>query len=421
MATKQRTKKPKQTEQPDLEWGQLYRTPDGQLHQYFPLHKYQRQVMESKKRFVVALAGTGGGKSALTPIWILQELRKNPKSVIIVVSPIFPMLIALQPGIVKILEESEFKGTFNKSDRIYECSTGGSIHFKSASDPNTIQGLHCDVAIMDEAGMMKKEAYDVIRQRCNRKKGRILITSTPYHFNWLFHDVYQAWKAGDEDIDVIQFNSLENPTYDKEAFEKERKLLPEWKFKMMYLGEFTKPAGVIFENFDKCIVGQIPPMKTERLVFVGGIDWGFNDETACMGGFIHKNILYLFNEIYEKKKTVDDIMAYKNFNEQTIWFCDNQRKDSILTLKRNGYLAKKTKKYNGSVLDNIARLTRLINSGRIQILGGSCPNLENEMANYVWKEDEKGITDQPVDKNNHAIDALCYLVEGAERCGLLAR
>ena len=41
----------------------------------------------------------------------------------------------------------------------------------------------------------------------------------------------------------------------------------------------------------------------------------------------------------------------------------------------------------------------------------SCANLKHEAQNYVWKKDKSGITkDDPVDKENHLMDAMRYMV-----------
>ena len=43
----------------------------------------------------------------------------------------------------------------------------------------------------------------------------------------------------------------------------------------------------------------------------------------------------------------------------------------------------------------------------------SCVNLIREMPMYEWKKDRNGeLTEEPVKKNDHAIDALCYAVYG---------
>ena len=49
---------------------------------------------------------------------------------------------------------------------------------------------------------------------------------------------------------------------------------------------------------------------------------------------------------------------------------------------------------------------------RIHIVAENCPNLLREFASYIWdsKAQERG-EDKPVKENDHALDALRYLLQ----------
>ena len=58
------------------------------------------------------------------------------------------------------------------------------------------------------------------------------------------------------------------------------------------------------------------------------------------------------------------------------------------------------------------RLNTIIDSGRIKIFKDKCPNLYKEIINYKFPErtaDGKSKGDKPVDKNNHATNALEFM------------
>jgi hypothetical protein len=57
----------------------------------------------------------------------------------------------------------------------------------------------------------------------------------------------------------------------------------------------------------------------------------------------------------------------------------------------------------------IMAVTARLESGRLRVLEGACPNLLYEAALYRYGEGEGG-SEAPVDEHNHALAALRYLV-----------
>ena len=82
-----------------LAWG------SGNDVKEYILHAGQRDIMLSKARFKAAIAGTGGGKTVLGPLWIATQIervrqeRDITKEPIkgIVVAPTFPVLDRATP------------------------------------------------------------------------------------------------------------------------------------------------------------------------------------------------------------------------------------------------------------------------------------------------------------------------------------
>src|SRR5688572_25119172 len=70
---------------PKCKWGELV----GGVRNY-PLHKYQAQVLSSTARITFAIAGTGGGKSCIIPLWLSKQLAKHGgKGRYLIVSPTY--------------------------------------------------------------------------------------------------------------------------------------------------------------------------------------------------------------------------------------------------------------------------------------------------------------------------------------------
>lgn len=405
-----------------LKWGELYTDEDGNPAKHFPCHDGQRQVLESEARITAAIAGTGGGKTAVIPLWLMKQIGRKPDAEIICVSPNFKMLRrTLLKELQSSFEGTSFQGVYNETKWEYRTPTGARIYLYSADEPNSIQGVHADAAVIDECGMpiVKPAVFNVVRQRTNRKGAPILLTSTPYQFNWLYYDVYQPYLDGNKDYNVVSFSSLSNPTYSKEEFERERKRLAPWKFEMLYEGKFTRPDGLVYEGLPNCLIEPKDIPRGDH-TWIAGLDFGFNDPMAALAGFVDDNCLYVVYEKYQSGKTVREF-ALDGLPTKPLWWCDSARPDSIKELRKLGFKARRTKKFAGSVKDNIDYVNGLIRTGRLKVVQAYCPNLvdEADVYTYLPSDKEGEYTDKPIDARNHACDALAYLAQGCKRMRLL--
>jgi hypothetical protein len=127
---------------------------------------------------------------------------------------------------------------------------------------------------------------------------------------WLKSEVFDKWKGGDKDFDVIQFDSTMNPSFPKNEFERARGSLPEWRFNMFYRGQFAKPAGLIYADFMDYMVIQpfsIPPIW-DRVV---GVDFG--GANTCLLWFAlnpNDGRWYLYDEYLQGGKSTREHAGY---------------------------------------------------------------------------------------------------------------
>src|SRR5262249_10213787 len=139
------------------------------------------------------------------------------------------------------------------------------IYFGHATDPDSLESATAKAAWLDEAGQKKFKlgSFEAVQRRLSIHLGRALITTTPYDLGWLKQKIWDPWKAADGNhpyIDVIRFDSTENPAFPQEEFERARASLPRWKFDLYYRAIFTRPAGMIYDCFDDT-VHKIPRFK----------------------------------------------------------------------------------------------------------------------------------------------------------------
>jgi len=132
----------------------------------------------------------------------------------------------------------------------------GRIILRSAAAESGLESATAKAAWLDEVGQdsFKVTAWNAIERRVSLNRGRILGTTTPYNFDWLKQLIFDRWRAGDKNIDVIQFDSQTNPLFSSEEFEDAKDRLPKWKFDMFYRGLFAKPAGLIYQDYDDALM-----------------------------------------------------------------------------------------------------------------------------------------------------------------------
>ncbi len=402
------------------EWGDTYRDEEsGQLSKWFPVHEGQQAVLQATSRFTLCLAGTGGGKTAVVPLWLMNEIAKKPQGRFLVVSPNYKML---RGSVLHEIQKS-FKdcvpGRYKEGESVWECKSGALIYCFSADNPDSIQGIHADACVLDEAGLMNSSIWEIARQRTNHSKGRILLTTTPYANSgrWIQNNIYKPWQAGDDRITVVNFSSLANPTYSKEEYEYEKKTLPAWRFRMKYLGEYCKSDSAVFPHMDHCLISAKEFPKPDG-VLVGAIDFGFIDPMATLIGFVNEGVLFVGFEKYQRRKTLTEYCV--DLPKEPIYFADSARPDNIRDMRGYGFRVKAATKAAGSIIAGIDRINSLIRTGRLKICREYVPALlqECEIFSYLSNSEGEQI-EQTEQDHNHAIDALRYLVAGAYRMRLL--
>jgi len=276
----------------------------------YELHPGQVRAFDSEAQYVAMIAGTGGGKTWFGSIWLAREIKKDVKADYLAVAPTYPMLKdILLPRALEILNDWH-GGTYKSMEKVYYLKGGGRVLFRSADRPLSMEGVHVNAVWLDEAGQMRSEAWHVAQRRVGFHKGRILITTTPYFLNWLKTDIYDRWKEGDPAIDVIQFGTAENPYYPREQIEVARRTMPDWMFRMFYLGEFVKPEGLVYQDFDAGIHIIKPlelPSNWRRII---GMDFGYNNPMAAVWLAIDDDgNVYAYREYYERRKLPQDVAS----------------------------------------------------------------------------------------------------------------
>jgi len=242
------------------------------------LHKGQTKAWNSGKRFIFVIAGTQSGKTSFGPHWLFREIKLCGDGDYLAVTATYDLFkLKMLPEMINLFCETLDWGTFQAAERVILSHDGKSrIILRSANAPGGLESATAKAAWIDECGQdeFSLQAWEAIQRRLSLSQGRVLGTTTPYNLGWLKSEVFDRWKGGHPDFEIVQFSSTMNPSFPMEEYERAKSVLPSWKFQMFYNGNFTRPAGLIFGDYDEAVHLVKPFSIPSTWLRTVGIDFG---------------------------------------------------------------------------------------------------------------------------------------------------
>ena len=223
---------------------------------------------------------------------------------------------------------------------------------------------------------------------------------------------------------LIEFRTKDN-TFLPEGYEANlRANYPEFWIRRYLDGEWSNLDEAVFHEFREN-VHIIEPIDFEYLKGFKqrqGLDYGWVNPTAIIWGCVdYDGNLIIYDEWYGTQKTPQEIVkasqkfgAFVIIADYSIKRPDRDGRSLWYDLTAAGLSLIESNKQE---LENITLVNTLFKTGRIKITR-NCVNLINEIRNYKWKRlklgEEKNRPEEPVQKDNHGVDALLYLAADLE-------
>ncbi|EOZ4442351.1 TPA: PBSX family phage terminase large subunit [Streptococcus pyogenes] len=176
-------------------------------------------------------------------------------------------------------------------------------------------------------------------------------------------------------------------------------------------GEWGVAEGLVFDNF------EVIDFDIDKIVSKhdtsSGMDFGFTQDPTtliCVAVDLESKELWLYNEHYQKAMLTDDIVKMirdKNMHKSYI-AADSAEKRLIAEIRSKGISGiVPSLKGKGSIMQGI----QFIQGFKIHI-HPSCEHTIEEFNTYTFKQDKEGNwLNEPIDKNNHIVDAIRYALE----------
>lgn len=278
------------------------------------LHPGQVRAWDSTARFVWVIAGTQSGKTTFGPWWLDEEIRRRGAGDYLAVTSSYDLFKLKMLPQMRAIFGGLFGWAYNGSDKTLTSPDGDKrIILRSAAAEAGLESATAKAAWLDECGQddFRVTAWEAVQRRLSLHSGRVLGTTTPYNLGWLKTQVFDRWTAGDPDYDVIQFKSTQNPAFPVEEYERARATLPGWKFRMFYQGEFTRPAGLIYDNFDTATQIIDPFTIPDDWPRFAGLDFGgVNTAAVLLAENPDSGAIYVIDEYHAGARTAAQHTAH---------------------------------------------------------------------------------------------------------------
>jgi hypothetical protein len=258
------------------------------------LHRGQTRTWDSTSRFVIMQSGTQGGKTCFGPHWLKREYDRQGPGDYLAITANYPLLKNKMIGEFRyVFEELYDLGTWKDYEKIFyfypkQGEPDTRVIFGSAANPESIESATAKAAWLDELGQVqwRRQAWEAVLRRLSLAAddggGRVLGTTTLYGQGWQKQEMYDRWMAGDEDYDIIMFDSVMNPRFSRKEWERARRTMPNWKFNLFYRGRYDRPAGLIYDAFntDVCRIRRPWQKPPAHFMCYSGHDFGPHNTAA---------------------------------------------------------------------------------------------------------------------------------------------
>lgn len=325
-----------------------------------------------------------------------------------------------------------------------ETKWGWDLQCRSAAHPETLVGEGLDFVLMVEAGRLKRTMFtQYVRPALSDKRGWSLMTGVPE----IATDVsllYWGYQRG-QDANRMPWGSWKMPSWtntvvfpggrnDPEILEAEEDLTED-EFRRQYGGEFVEKVGRVIQEWDDDL--HLADLQyNPDLPLYGAVDYGYTNPLVFL--FIQVDEfdnVYVIDELRRTQMDTDDFCKdvllphpLVQAGKLLAFYPDPAEPDDTATIVKN--LRVPARSNTGGVRKTRLSLIRTHlkrryphlpedhpeNKARLLVDRRKCSMLAWEAREgYRWpehKSEVKSDSEEPIDKDNHAIEALGRFFKG---------
>ena len=403
---------------------------------------FLRKVLDPQgPSYVMFSGGVGNGKTLVGCIAILSMAVQKSGDYLVCRQFSPELSITTRKQFLEVVPKELIK-EYRIADGIVriKAADGGisNVIFRPAEEPEKFRSLNLNAAYIDESSQVSEECFDLLISRLRGKAFRkILLTTNPNGHTWQ----YRRFVANQGQSPTararyfqVSASSIENrhlpdgyvaamlENYSKERAERE------------IYGSWDAFQGMIYNEFDRSLHVVKPFAIPSHWTRVMGRDHGYRNPSAAVWGAIDPDDnIYIYREYYQRERLIKEIcddLVVANKGEKL----EGDYVDPSISATRgqtglsdwDEYLEHLPRTWpmvaaQNDVALGIDRVKNFLKADprtqrpRLYIFD-TCEALLEEITQYRWKERPMGQSDtsaekeEPVKVNDHALDALRYLI-----------
>lgn len=385
------------------------------------------QHLNNLARTQVFYGGSGSGKSVFLAQRCVYDLMNGGRNYLICRQIGRTLRGSVYTEICKVIEDWGVSKLFTigKSDMLITCSNGYQVIFVGLDDAEKLKSITPAKGSITDVWVEEatETDRDTIKQLYKRQRGgdagvhkRLTLSFNPIlQSHWIYQDYFSrvAWADGQteynsEELSILKTWYIHNRFLTPDDVRDLENETDAYYRDVYTLGNWGVLGNVIFTNWR---VEDLSGMRDQFTNRRNGLDFGFSADPAAIAMMHYdrmRKTVYVYDELYERGLTNDILAAevMKRIGDDLVT-CDSAEPKSIAELVKLGIAARGARKGKDSVMFGVQWLQQ-----QTIIIDAKCVNLRNELQQYHWREDKDGnAIRQPVDKNNHLIDAMRYGLE----------
>lgn len=383
--------------------------------------------LDNMARTQIFYGGSSSGKSVFIAQRCIYDLLRGGRNYLVTRQVARTARGSVYQQLTRIIDEWGVGELFtiNKSDMLITCQNGYQIIFGGLDDVEKLKsivpakGSVTDIWV-EEATETERAT---VKQLLKRQRGgsdetpkRLTLSFNPVlQTSWIYTDYFAPLGWADnqteytsDTLSILKTWYVHNRFLTQDDIADLENETDEY-FKSVYTyGQWGILGDVIFTNW------TVEDLSDKHAQFINrrhGLDFGFSSDPAAVVQTHYdkpRKTIYIYDELYERGLT-NDVLAdeiLKACGKDAV-VCDSAEPKSVTELRLLGVNALSAKKGKDSINHGIQWLRQ-----QKIIIDKKCINTQNEFRQYQWKQDKDGnALRQPIDRNNHILDALRYAYE----------
>lgn len=410
---------------------------------------YQQKFHQSKAQYKLNIGGYGSGKTTMCCAELAEHVLSIPFGRSLITAPKLQQVRdAVIPELDKFLPPHLIDKRTNSPNIRYTMTNGHEILVYASNDEENLRSINLTAFYIEEASNVDYEVFRQLQARLRNTAAIVydnmgneidykflgMVSTNPDdgwvrdQFLLLSGKIFASESIDRTMYDKIRVNKGEKHYHSFLSSSRDNSHLPKTFIERLCIGK--TPAwirkyidcyldireGAVYPDLVNAIVEPFPiPASWMR---VAGFDKGYRDETAMLLGAIdpRTGIIYCYQEYYESERPMSyHAQQVKRLVGKFHFYFPIQADPSVRNRnERDGetyqtYFQKVSGVYlapgNNDIDTGIEKVRDYIYLNKLKFFS-TLENLKSEATNYVYAEDK----DKPVDKNNHLMDCLRYMV-----------